>query len=100
MPEGGPALHIDIRFQHASGADDHVFFNDAELADAHARPDDGVGMNAGSGRDLGGRIDGHCYVSRASIASKSLAQFGAAWRTKSCLIDLNNSAACSVLLSK
>src|ERR1019366_259611 len=99
MPEGGPPLHIDIRFQHASGADDHVFFNDAELADADARPDDGVGMNTSGRRDLGGGMDGHCYVSRSSTASNSLAQFGAAWRTRLGLIRANNSAACSVLCS-
>ena len=57
--EGGPPLDIDVGPQNAVGADRDIGFDDAELPDADATRDGGIGGHARGGGDGGGGIDGH-----------------------------------------
>src|SRR5207248_10856444 len=59
LPEGGPALDVDIRFEEAGCAYLDVGLDHAVLADADPRADDGVGVYARCGGDHGRSIDGH-----------------------------------------
>src|SRR4051812_8815679 len=59
LAQGRPALDVDVRFQHAVGADDDVALDDAEVGDADARSDDCVGVHAGRRGDRCGGVDCH-----------------------------------------
>ncbi len=50
LSESGPALHVDVRLEHAIAADADVRFNHAEIADARPGADRRIRMHAGSGR--------------------------------------------------
>ena len=63
VAERGPTLYVHIWLEQAMRADDDIRFDHAKISDASAGADHGVGMNASSGSDLSGRVDGHTRLS-------------------------------------
>src|SRR5450759_575844 len=62
LPEGGPALDIDVGIEDTVRTYHHLGLDDAEFADAHTRSDDGIGRDDGGGGDHRRWIDGHEFV--------------------------------------
>ena len=56
VPERGPALHVNIRFEQTPRANDHIGFNHAIFANARARP------NHRARIDARGRCRISCFV--------------------------------------
>ena len=62
VAQGREALQIDIGFQPVGAAQTDVAFDDAVLADNALGTNFGVRMDAGGGRHLRRRIDGHASL--------------------------------------
>ena len=63
LPERGPAFHVDVRFQHAAGADRNIAFDHAIFADVDSGSDDGLRVNPRGRRQHGRGVDAHELVS-------------------------------------